>query len=66
MGVHFRKRMRIGPVILHFTDQGLSSWSLKVGPWSWNSRRRAQRVDLPGPWHWTGSRRSKKTRSETR
>jgi hypothetical protein len=52
MGVMFRKRQKIGPLILNFTENGFSSWSIKIGRWSWNSRARAHRVDLPGPLSW--------------
>ena len=53
MGLRMRDQVRLGPIRLHFTQKGFSSWSIKFGPWSWNSRKRRQRVDLPGPWHWT-------------
>jgi len=49
----FRKAMRIGPLVLNFTPKGFSSWGLKIGRWSWNSKTRAQRVDLPGPTSWS-------------
>jgi len=49
MGLVFRKRKKIGPLILNFTENGYSSWSLKIGRWSWNSRSRRHSVDLPGP-----------------
>jgi hypothetical protein len=52
MGVMFRKRQKYGPLILNFTEHGLSSWTIKIGRWSWNSRARAHRVDLPGPLSW--------------
>ncbi|GAA0333522.1 DUF4236 domain-containing protein [Actinoallomurus spadix] len=52
MGVMFRKRQKFGPLILNFTEHGFSSWSIKIGRWSWNSRSRAHRVDLPGPLSW--------------
>jgi hypothetical protein len=58
MGLIFRKRFRFGPFRFNFTENGYSSWSLKLGRWSWNSRTRAHRVDLPGPASWT----SKKSR----
>lgn len=57
MPVEYRKRKRIGPVQLNFTQDGLSSWSLRVGRWSWNSRTRSHRYDLPGPWAWRQKRR---------
>lgn len=52
MPLRARKAIRFGPLRLHFTQAGFTSWSIKVGPWSWNSRTRRQRVDLPGPFHW--------------
>ena len=52
MGIIFRKVMRLGPLRLNFTKNGLSSWTFKIGPWSWNSRAKAHRVDLPGPISW--------------
>jgi len=59
MGVMFRSRRRFGPILLNFTQRGLSSWSIKIGRWSWNSRARAHRFDLPGPL----SRKQDKSRS---
>ena len=56
MPIVFRKRKKIGPIILNFTENGYSSWSIKIGRWSWNSRAKAHRYDLPGPMSW----RSKK------
>jgi hypothetical protein len=52
MGLLFRKTVRVGPLQFHFGNRGLSSWGVKVGRWSWNSRTRKQRVDLPGPVSW--------------
>ena len=52
MGVLFRKSKKFGPLILNFTQRGFSSWSIKIGRWSWNSKARAHRFDLPGPWSW--------------
>ena len=56
MALRFRKQFRVGPFRWHFTQAGYSSWSVKIGPWSWNSRARRHRVDLPGPWAWTQDR----------
>jgi Protein of unknown function (DUF4236) len=53
MGLIFRKTIRLGPLRLNFTKHGFSSWSVKIWRWSWNSRTRAHRVDLPGPASWT-------------
>ena len=52
MGLLFRKTVRVGPLQFHFGNSGFSSWGLKIGRWSWNSRTRKQRVDLPGPVSW--------------
>ncbi len=52
MPLMFRKIVRLGPLHLNFGRGGMSSWSIKIGKWSWNSRTRAQRVDLPGPMSW--------------
>jgi Protein of unknown function (DUF4236) len=52
MGLMFRKRKKFGPIVFNFTENGLSSWTIKVGRWSWNSRSRRQRYDLPGPLSW--------------
>ena len=48
----YRKVLRFGPLRLNMTQNGMSSWSLKIGRWSWNSRARAHRFDLPGPFSW--------------
>jgi hypothetical protein len=52
MGIIFRRNMKFGPLRFHFTQNGFSSWGLKIGRWSWNSKTRANRVDLPGPFSW--------------
>lgn len=48
MGIRFRKRPAVGPLRLNITERGLRSVSLKIGPFTWNSRRRAVTTDLPG------------------
>ena len=52
MPLMFRKIVRLGPLHLNFGRRGMSSWSIKIGRWSWNSKTRKQRVDLPGPVSW--------------
>lgn len=52
MGFKFRKRMRLGPLVLNFTQRGFSSWGLKIGRWSWNATRRKHTFDTPGPGYW--------------
>jgi hypothetical protein len=46
-----RKTFRIGPFRLNFTERGFTSWSIRIGPFNWNSRTRKPSADLPGPWH---------------
>lgn len=58
----FRKSWRFGPLRLNASRSGFS-WTVKVGPWSWNSRTRAQRVDLPGPFSWRQSTRRNRGQS---
>lgn len=50
MKFRWRKPVRIGPFKFNFTQRGFSSWGLKIGAWSWNSRR-GHVVDTPGPGH---------------
>jgi hypothetical protein len=52
----YRKVVRFGPLRLNMSRNGLSSWSLKIGRWSWNSRAGAHRFDLPGPFSWRSGR----------
>jgi Protein of unknown function (DUF4236) len=53
MGLIFRKSFRFGPFRFNFTKHGFSSWSIRFWRWSWNSKQRQHRVDLPGPASWT-------------
>jgi hypothetical protein len=57
MGISFRKSIRLGPVRWNFGRNGHTSTTVSFGPWSWNTRTRRHRVDLPGPFSWTGKRR---------
>ncbi len=56
MPIRARKTFKVGPRLLcvrfNFTQGGFTSWSVQVGPWSWNARTRRQSVDLPGPLRW--------------
>ncbi|MDN3354026.1 DUF4236 domain-containing protein [Actinomadura sp. DC4] len=65
MGIEFRKRKRVGPLIFNFTEHGFSSWSVKIGRWSWNSRTRAHRYDLPGPMSWKQDKHKDKDKSKS-
>jgi hypothetical protein len=44
-----RRSFRIGPIRLNFTEKGFTSWSIKLGRFSWNSRTRKKKFDTPGP-----------------
>lgn len=44
-----RKTLRLGPLRLHFTQSGFSSWGVKVGPWTWNARPADTPSTPPGP-----------------
>jgi hypothetical protein len=65
MGLMFRKRKRFGPLVFNFTENGMSSWTIKVGRWSWNSRSRAHRYDLPGPMSWKQDKDKDKSKSKS-
>ena len=43
-----RRTLKLGPLRLHLTERGVSSWGLQVGRWSWNARTRQHTVDTPG------------------
>jgi hypothetical protein len=47
--VRARRTLELGPLRLHLTERGFSSWGLQVGRWSWNARTRRHTVDTPGP-----------------
>lgn len=59
MGFKMHKRLRLGPVVLNFTQRGISSWGIKIGRWSWNARTRQHTVDTPGPGYWQSRRRNR-------
>lgn len=44
-----RPRIRLGPIQLNFTQRGFSSWSLKIGPFTRNSRTKRKTFNTPGP-----------------
>lgn len=48
----YRRTRKLGPIRWHLTEHGLSSWSIKIGRFTWNSRR-GKSVDLPGRTNWT-------------
>lgn len=57
-GLRYRRRLHVLPFvwlnISRSPSKGWShSWSVKIGPWSRNSRTPGKdRVDLPGGFHW--------------
>lgn len=59
MGYKMRKSMRLGPLRFNFTQNGFSSWSVKLGPWSWNSKTRKSTINTPGPGHWESGGKGK-------
>lgn len=63
MPIRARNKIRLGLPRLNinwnFTQAGYRSWGVQVGPWSWNSRTRRHRVDLPGPLHYVSDRRTR-------
>jgi hypothetical protein len=56
-GLRFRKSITFLFWTWHFTQNGYSSRSFKLGPWSRNTRSKRTRMDLPGPFSWEGRRR---------
>jgi hypothetical protein len=56
MPLLYRKVYRFGPLRFNVGNHGLSSWGIKIGKWSWNSRTRRSRFDLPGPLSWRSSK----------
>ncbi len=49
MKFRMHRSMKLGPVRIHMTERGISSWGLQVGPWSWNANSGRHTVDTPGP-----------------
>ncbi len=49
MKFRMHRSMKLGPVRIHMTERGISSWGLQLGPWSWNARSGRHTVDTPGP-----------------
>ncbi len=47
MGLQFRRRLRIGPLVLNFGKSGLTSVALKVGPFTWNLTHGTKTTNLP-------------------
>lgn len=43
-----RKTLRFGPVRVHLTQRGFSSWGLQLGWWTWNAKSGRHTLDTPG------------------
>lgn len=56
MSILFRKRIRLGPFLAVNLSKSGMSWTAHLGPWSWNTRTRRSRIDLPGPLAWQQDR----------
>ena len=48
MKFHLHRTVRLGPIRVHLTERGLSSWGVQLGRWSWNARSRRHTIDTPG------------------
>jgi hypothetical protein len=56
MGFTFRKRFRFGPSFAYVGKSGLTSYGIKLGPFTRNLKRKTTSVDLPGPVNWRSDR----------
>lgn len=57
MGFTFRKRFRFGPLFAYVGKRGVTSYGIKLGPFTWNLKRGTTSVDLPGPVNWRSDHR---------
>ena len=48
MTLRFRMRPRLGPLRFNVNERGLRSVSIKIGPFTWNPKRRRMTTNLPG------------------
>ena len=48
MKFRLHRTVRLGPIRIHLTERGLSSWGVQLGRWSWNARTRRHTFDTPG------------------
>jgi len=65
MNVRGIKRKKFGPVTVNLASDGfahwrVTSWGLRVGPWSWNAKSGKHSIDIPGPWRWTSKGRNQR------
>jgi hypothetical protein len=54
-----RKTFRVGPLFFTFTQNGFSSWGIRIGPFTKNFTRGTSTIDTPGigSLHFGGQRR---------
>lgn len=54
-----RKTFRLGPIFFTFTQNGWSSWGIRIGPFTHNFTRNTSTIDTPGigSLHFGGRRR---------
>ena len=64
MPIYFRRSINLGILRVNLSRSG-TSFTWRLGPWSWNSRTRRHSVDLPGPLSWR-SRPARRTRARRR
>jgi Protein of unknown function (DUF4236) len=57
VSIRFRKRIPILPFLRLNLSRAGATWTFHIGPWSWNTRSRRNRIDLPGPLSWQQDRR---------
>ena len=48
MKFRLHRTVRLGPIHIHLTERGFSSWGVHLGRWSWNARTRRHTIDTPG------------------
>lgn len=49
MRYRLRKTFRIGPIYLNFTQNGFTSWGIRLGRFTRNFTHGSTSIDTPGP-----------------
>jgi hypothetical protein len=60
MSLLFRKSIDLGLIRWNFGRGGYSSTTYRIWPWSYNTRTRRHRIDLPGPFAWQSAPRPRR------
>lgn len=60
-----RKTLRLGPLYWTFTQNGFSSWGIRIGPVTRNFTRGSTSIDTPGPGGLYSSGRRQRKRGDT-